>query len=80
MNVPARVLRATDEIRAILPTAFARLDVAPDARSGLLVPSQVLAHRISSVRREKIGPVSGRADDATMVAASRAPVVFFGLA
>ena len=60
----------------ILPTALTRIDVAPDGQNGLHVPSQVMVHRISSVRREKIGAVIGHLDDVTMLAVSRAMVVF----
>jgi len=64
----------------ILPTALTRIDVVPDAQNGLRIPSQVMVHRISSVRREKIGAVIGHLDDVTMLAVSRAMVVFLGLA
>jgi mRNA interferase MazF len=64
----------------ILPTALTRINVAPDAQNGLHTPSQVMVHRISSVRREKIGAVIGHLDDVTMLAVSRAIVVFLGLA
>ncbi len=65
---------------SILQTALTRIDVAPDLQNGLHVPSQVMVHRISSVRREKIGAVIGHLDDLTMLAISRALVVFLGLA
>jgi mRNA interferase MazF len=64
----------------ILPTALTRIDVAPDPQNGLHIQSQVMVHRISSVRRDKIGAVIGHLDDATMLAVNRAMVVFLGLA
>jgi mRNA interferase MazF len=39
-----------------------------------------MVHRINTVRRQKIGAVIGRLDDVTMLAVSRAMVVFLGLA
>ena len=47
------------------PAVLTRIDVAPDAQNGLLVPSQLMVHRISSVRRESVGRrdwTSGRCD------------------
>ena len=64
----------------ILSAALTRIDVAPDSQNGLQMPSQVMVHRISSVRREKVGAVIGHLDDLTMLAVSRAVVVFLGLA
>jgi mRNA interferase MazF len=64
----------------ILPTALTRIYYAHDTGKGLQSPSQVMVHRISSVRREKIGAVIGHLDDVTMLAVSRAIVVFLGLA
>jgi mRNA interferase MazF len=64
----------------ILPTALTRINVAPDAQNGLHIPSQVMVHRISSIRREKIGAVIGHLDSVTMLTISRALVVFLGLA
>jgi mRNA interferase MazF len=60
----------------ILPTALTRIDVAPNGQ----IPSQVMVHRISSIRREKIGAVIGHLDDVTMLAVTRAMMVFLGLA
>jgi mRNA interferase MazF len=57
-----------------------RIDVAPDARNGLRIASRVVVHRIASVRRDRVGAVIGRVDDATMLAVSRALAVFLGLA
>ena len=48
----------------ILPTALTRIDIAPNAQNGLHIRSQVMIHRISSVRREKIGAVIGHLDRA----------------
>jgi mRNA interferase MazF len=64
----------------VLAGVLTRIDVEPDAQNGLRIPSQVIVHRISSVRRDKIGAVIGHLDDVTMLAVSRAIVVFLGLA
>jgi len=64
----------------VLPGVLTRIDVTPDARNGLRNPSQVVVHRIASVRRDRVGAVIGRIDDATMLAVNRAMAVFLGLA
>jgi mRNA interferase MazF len=46
----------------------------------LNVPSQIVVHRPSTILRDKVGRVIGRADEATMLAVTRALAVFMGLA
>lgn len=48
--------------------------------AGLERPSQIQIDKPQTVRRERIGAVIGRADDAIMVAVNRAVIVFLGLA
>ncbi|MQX37404.1 type II toxin-antitoxin system PemK/MazF family toxin [Roseospira navarrensis] len=59
-----------------------RLDVEPTVSNGLRKPSQVMVDKIMTLKRDKVGAVIGRADDATMTAVSRAfvLVLFLGLA
>jgi mRNA-degrading endonuclease toxin of MazEF toxin-antitoxin module len=54
-----------------------RIGIGPE--SGLERPSQIQIDKAQTPRREGIGPVIGRADDATLVAVNRALAVFLGL-
>jgi mRNA interferase MazF len=60
--------------------AITRVDIAPSEANGLLVASQIVVHRPTTLRRDKIGRVIGRADDDTMLTVIRALAVFLGLA
>jgi mRNA interferase MazF len=57
-----------------------RITVQPDTTNGLRTVSQVMVDKPSSVLRDRLGPVFGRVDDETMLAANRALAVFLGLA
>lgn len=59
-----------------------RIDIRPDdggPDNGLEQPSQIQIDKPHTPRRERIGPVIGRADAATLVAVNRALTVFLGL-
>jgi mRNA interferase MazF len=56
------------------------VDIAPSRANGLLVASQIVVHRPSTIRRDKVSRAIGHADDATMLTVTRALAVFFGLA
>ncbi len=88
---PALVIQgdAFDELSmvALLPLTSTRLagvltriDIVPDEKNGLRASSQIVVHRVATVRRDKVGPVIGHLDDATMLAVNRALAVFLGLA
>jgi mRNA interferase MazF len=55
-----------------------RVDIGADC--GLERPSQIQIDKPQTPRRERIGAVIGRTDDANMVAVNRAMTVFLGLA
>lgn len=55
-----------------------RLGIGPE--SGLERPSQIQIDKPHTPRRERIGAVIGRADDATLREVNRALAVFLGLA
>ncbi len=57
-----------------------RIPVQPDARNGLSRPSQVMADKAVTVRRDKVGPAFGTAGDELMLAVGRAMTVFLGIA
>jgi mRNA interferase MazF len=56
----------------------ARTDIG--AECGLERPSQIQIDKLQTPRRERVGAVIGRTNDATMVAVNRAMTVFLGLA
>jgi mRNA interferase MazF len=55
-----------------------RIGIGPE--SGLERASQIQIDKPHTPRRERIGPVIGRADDATLRAVNRALIVFLELA
>lgn len=57
-----------------------RPSVRPTPQNGLRKPSQIQIDKAMSVKRDKVGPVIGRLDDATMLAVTRSLALFFGLA
>jgi len=57
-----------------------RIDVALSEENGLRRPSQVMIDKIQTVRREKIGPVTGRLGPETLSAIDRSLAVVLGLA
>ena len=63
-----------------LVSALTRVDIEPTPANGLQATSQIVVHRPSTIRRDKIGRVIGRADDATMQAVVRALTVFLAMA
>lgn len=69
------VLPITSDLR---PTPLFRVELAPTPDNGLRLVSQVMVDKTMTVAREKIGPVIGHADDATMVAVNRALALFLG--
>lgn len=57
-----------------------RITVLPDADNGLQKPSQVMADKAMTVKRDKIGPSFGRIDIDTMVKIERCLALFLGIA
>jgi len=57
-----------------------RLDAEPDGANKLRQPSQVMADKAVTVRRDTVGAPVGRLDDATVLAVDRALVLLLGLA
>lgn len=64
----------------IVDAPLLRITVEPDEHNGLARRSQVMIDKIITVRRDKVGPAFGAADDALMLAVNRAPLVFLGIA
>ena len=57
-----------------------RLPVAPNERNGLRAPCRLMADKITTVAKTKLGSRIGRLDDADMMRLNRAILVFLGLA
>lgn len=57
-----------------------RIGLTPDPGNGLTRPCQIQVDKAMTVRRDRIGGVIGRLDDATMVRVNRALSVWIGLA
>ena len=57
-----------------------RIDVTPSPENGLRRPSQIMADKILTVRRERIGERIGRLEERAMRALERALVFVLGLA
>ncbi|HEX5325038.1 MAG TPA: type II toxin-antitoxin system PemK/MazF family toxin [Acetobacteraceae bacterium] len=70
------VLPLTGSLR---DASLTRISIASTEATGLFAPSQIAIDRPQTIRREKIGKVIGRADDATMLEVNRALAVFIGL-
>ena len=57
-----------------------RLTIEPDQINGLTQQSQIQVDKAMTVRREKVGQIIGRVDDAMMVRVNRALALWIGLA
>jgi mRNA interferase MazF len=57
-----------------------RLGIEPDKDNGLTRTSQILVDKLMTVRRERVGQLIGRVDDAMMVRVNRALALWIGLA
>lgn len=57
-----------------------RITVQPSAVNGLRKPSQVMADKAMTVKRDKIGPAFGRIDADALVEIERCLAVFLGIA
>jgi len=56
-----------------------RVPVTPDERNGLREPSRLMADKITTVTKTKLGARIGQLDDDDLVRLNRAMVVFLGL-
>jgi mRNA interferase MazF len=57
-----------------------RILVEPSERNGLRAPSRLMVDKVTTVRKEKLGPRIGRLDDEDLVRLNQALLVFLGLA
>jgi len=61
-------------------TPLVRITVDPSPENGLQRISQIQADKIVTVKRQRVGGVIGRLDDATMLKVNRSLAVFIGIA
>jgi mRNA interferase MazF len=59
---------------------LARLVVEPSERNGLRATSRLMADKITTIPKERLGEHIGQLDDVDMVRLNRAIMVFLGLA
>ena len=64
----------------VISAPLLRLTVEPSDSNGLRKRSQIIADKIMTVRRERLGEPFGRLDDETMLALNRSIALFLGLA
>jgi mRNA interferase MazF len=57
-----------------------RLPVIPNERNGLRSPSRLMADKITTVPKSKVGSKIGRLDDEDIIRLNQAVLVFLGLA
>jgi len=62
------------------PMPLFRIAVDPSSDNGLAQASRVMADKLTTVPKDKLGRRIGRLDDATMLRLNRAMTVFLGLA
>jgi mRNA interferase MazF len=65
---------------SLVDAPLMRIPVMPDAHNRLSKPSQVMADKAVTIKRDKVGPAFGAASDDLMLAVSRALTVFLGIA
>ena len=62
------------------PAPLFRIVVAPSEVNGLSAMSRLMADKLTTISREKLGRRIGQLDDATMLKLDRAMLVFLGMA
>jgi mRNA interferase MazF len=61
-------------------TPLARVLVEPNASNGLRTASRIMADKITTVSKSKLGTRVGRLDDESMMRLGRALLIFLGIA
>lgn len=62
------------------PAPLFRIAVEPSAANGLTAVSRLMADKLTTVAKDKLGRRVGRLDDETMLRLNRAMLVFLGMA
>jgi mRNA interferase MazF len=63
----------------VVEAPLLRIDIQPNEKNGLQKPSQIMIDKMMTVRKDKLGPVFGSADDVTMLKIGRTLAVFLGV-
>ncbi|WP_255696156.1 type II toxin-antitoxin system PemK/MazF family toxin [Shinella sp. NM-101] len=66
--------------RQVCTSPRLRIPVEPSAGNGLGKPSQVMVDKAMTIRRDKIGKVTGTLDTETMASVTRSLALFLGFA
>ena len=64
---------------SLVDAPLLRITLKPDEGNGLQKTSQLMVDKTITVQREKLGPVTGKADGPTMIQVERALAVFLGV-
>lgn len=84
--VQSDYFEATGTVTVLLVTGMPveapllRIPIQPTPENGLRKPSQIMVDKIMTVKRDRLGPAFGHAEDDTMLAVARSLAVFLGLA
>ena len=62
----------------VYTTALLRLPLAPSERLALRAPSWIMVDKLTSIRRDRVGPGIGRISDDEAMALNRSLAVFLG--
>jgi mRNA interferase MazF len=62
------------------PAPLFRIEIAPNDANGLKAISRLMADKLTTVAKDKLGRRIGRLDDETMLRLNRAMLVFLGMA
>jgi mRNA interferase MazF len=64
----------------IVDAVLFRLTVEPSPANGLRVLSQLMVDKVTTVRRDRLGPAIGQLDNDMLLRVNRAMAVWFGIA
>ena len=64
----------------LIAAPLLRVPIAPTTGNGLQLPSQIMADKIVTLRRSRVGQHIGRLDDETMVSLNRTLALVLGFA
>ncbi|WP_084627955.1 type II toxin-antitoxin system PemK/MazF family toxin [Elstera litoralis] len=63
---------------ALIPAPLVRISVEPTPANGLSKTSQIMVDKVMTVRREKLGPVFGCVEEATLIAVNHSLALVLG--
>jgi mRNA interferase MazF len=63
----------------VIDAPIFRITVEPSLKNGLKVISQIMIDKIAAVRRERLGSAIGHIEDESLIRATRALAIWFGI-